>query len=682
MSQSFPYPPARRDDVVDNFHGTAVPDPYRWLEAPESADTQAWVAAQNNLTRAFLDQLPQRADWQRRLTELWNYPRYSVPQRKGNRYFFYKNDGLQNQAVLYRQEQLGSESVELLDPNQLSPDGTVAITSQAFSEDGRRFAYGLSSSGSDRQIVRVRDVDTAEDFAEELRWCRFAGIAWHHNGAGFFYNRDPEPGTVPPEDEYRYNRLYWHELGTPQSADRLVYERPDAPDLAFPPMITDDGRYLVLHPWHAAINKNRLYVRAVDGDGDFIRLVDEPDAYYHLVGNNGRTFYVQTDWQAPNGRIVAIHLDNPAHEKWQTLIPEGPDPVDFALIANEQLVIVTLHNACHRVTLYDLDGRPTGDIPLPAPGTITALSGRPQDSELFFSFESFLYPNVVLRYDFATGALTRLREPAIAFNPDDYQTTQVFYPSKDGAPVSLFISHKKGIRLDGRNPTLLYGYGGFNVSQTPVFSVSQLAWLERGGVFALANLRGGSEYGEAWHEAGMLGNKQNVFDDFIAAAEWLIDAGYTRPAHLGIMGRSNGGLLVAACMLQRPDLFGAVACIVPVTDMLRYHLFTAGRYWVAEYGDPADPTHFPFLYAYSPLHNVRPGIVYPSTLITTAETDDRVVPMHAKKFAATLQAANPDSPNPVLIRVETGAGHGLGKPTAKLIAEQSDIYAFLSAILE
>jgi prolyl oligopeptidase len=462
----------------------------------------------------------------------------------------------------------------------------------------------------------------------------------------------------------------------------LIYERPDNPELSFPPSITEDGRYIVLHVWHAAISRNRFYYRGVEEEEAFVRLIDEPDAFYNFVGNDGSTFYLHTDLEAPNGRVIAIDLGQPGREYWRTLIPEQADPIDSVRMVNNQFVVLTMHNATHQIKLHDLNGAAAGQVPLPLLGSVINLTGRRQDQELFFNFDSFLYPSTPFRYDFQSKKVTSFQEPVVDFDPGGYETRQVFYESKDGTQVSMFLTHRKELALDGRNPTLLYGYGGFNISLTPSFTASTLQWLERGGVYALANLRGGNEYGESWHEAGMLEKKQNVFDDFISAAEWLIENGYTKASRLGIMGRSNGGLLVAAALLQRPDLFGAVICAVPVTDMLRFHKFTAGRYWTAEYGNAEEPEQFPFLYAYSPLHNVKKGTPYPPTLITTAETDDRVVPMHAGKFAATLQAAasNPAS-GPILLRVETRAGHGLGKPTRKVIDEFTDIYAFLWQML-
>ena len=678
--RTFSYPATRQDGVVENYHGTPVADPYRWLEDPTAAETQAWIVAQNQLTRAFLDPIPAREPLKARLTELWNYLRYSVPYRAGSRYFFMKNDGLQNQDVLYMQDALAGEPRPILDPNGFSDDGTVALINCAYSRDGTLLAYGLSRRGSDWQEIRIRHIDTGREYDETIQRCKFSGMAWKPDNSGFFYNRYPEPGSVPAEDQHAYNRVYWHQLGTPQAADQLVYERPDAKELSFYPFITEDGQYLMLHVSHAAIPQNRLYYREVNSDGPFVRLCDDGEAKYTFLGNHSSTFYLHTTAEAPRGRIIAVDLEHPTGVHWQDLVPEQDDTIAFAALVSNHFAVVYQHDAHHQVKLFTRQGAFVRDIALPTLGSIVGLSGKPDGTELFLGFQSFLHPTTVFHYDFHHGELSQFFESGSQFDASAYETTQVFYASRDGTRIPMFLTSKRGLRHDGQHPTLLYGYGGFAVSLTPFFAVSALLWVEHGGIFAVANLRGGSEYGEAWHQAGMLANKQQVFDDFIAAAEWLIDNGYTSPAQLAIMGRSNGGLLVAACMLQRPDLFGAVICGVPVTDMLRYHKFTAGRFWVAEYGNAEDtPDHYRFLSAYSPLHNVKGGVAYPPTLITTADTDDRVVPMHALKFAATLQAADAGR-HPILLRVESKAGHGLGKPTSKVIDEQADIYTFLLQI--
>ncbi|HPC95144.1 MAG TPA: prolyl oligopeptidase family serine peptidase [Sedimentisphaerales bacterium] len=675
------YPPARKEAVVDVYHGIEVADPYRWLEDADSAETQAWVARQNDLTEQFLARSGVREKIKARLKSLTNYPRYSSPSKQGGRYFFWKNDGLQNQSVLYVQDNLNAETRVVVNPNLLSADGTVAVTTAALNWDGTKLAYGLSRSGSDEQEVRIREVDWGMDLDEVLRWCRFTTIAWHHNGSGFFYSRFPDPNTVAEEDRLNYNRLYWHRLGTPQSADVLIYERPDNKELSLAPVVTEDGQYLVLYLHQGTDPRNRVYYRPLEGDEPFIRLLDEADARYDFLGNLGPIFYFLTDLDAPKGRIVAIDTDRPAQAHWSTVIPESDDVIDYAAWVDSQLVVVYMHDVHHRLKVFHLDGQYIRDIGLPGPGTIGGLWGRQDDPEMFFSFTSFLHPTTSFRYDLRSNELRVIHQPEIDFDLAAYETRQVFCTSKDGTRVPLFVTHRKGLVQDGSHPTLLYGYGGFNINLMPGFSTAILAWLEAGGIYVQANLRGGSEYGESWHRAGMLDRKQNVFDDFIAAAEWLIENNYTRPGRLAIRGGSNGGLLVAACMLQRPHLYGAVVCQVPVIDMLRYHRFTAGRYWIPEYGNAeASREEFDYLYAYSPLHNVKAGVGYPPILITSADTDDRVVPLHAKKFAATLQEKAVGD-NPILLRVETKAGHGGGKPVSKAIDEQADIYAFLFDVL-
>jgi len=676
------YPSARKDSTVDVYHGVEVPDPYRWLEDADSAETQAWVGQQNKLTAGFLAGVSAREEIKARLMSLMDYPRYSIPSKRGGRYFFRKNDGLQNQAVLYMRETLDSEPRVVINPNLMSEDGTVAVTTTAVSEDGLLLGYGISRSGSDQQEIRIRKIDSRQEYDETLQWCRFTRIAWKHDGTGFFYNRFPDPNTVAPEDRTNYNRVYLHTLGTPQSKDRLIYERPDNKELGFIPQVTEDGKFLILYVYHGTDTKNRIYYRTVESTGPFVKLLDEADARYDFIGNNDSVFYFNTDLDAPRGRIIAIDIRKPARDNRGTILPQAEDVIDYVALINNHFVVAYMHDVHHKLKIYNLEGTYIREISLATLGTISGLSGRQNDTEMFFSFTSFLFPNTSYRYDFLTDQLNIFQEPQIDFDPSGYETHQVFYHSKDGTRIPMFITHKKGLNLDGSNPTLLYGYGGFNVSVRPYFSVSAIVWLERGGVFAVANLRGGGEYGESWHQAGMLDKKQNVFDDFITAAEWLTENKYTNPEKLAIRGGSNGGLLVSACMLQRPELFGAVVCQVPVTDMLRYHKFTIGRYWIPEYGNAeANDEQFNYLYSYSPLHNIKAGIDYPPIFVTSADTDDRVVPAHAKKFVATLQKKATEK-NPILLRVETKAGHGGGKPTSKAIEEQADIFAFLLEVLE
>lgn len=685
-SRKFTYPETRKVNVVEDFHGTPVADPYRWLEDPDAPDTAAWVDAQNAVTFGYLESIPARETLRKRLTELWNFPKYFPPKRRGSRYFYLENDGLKNQPLLYMREGLEGEPQLILDPNTLSSDGTVALMNAEFSRDGRLLAYALSESGSDWQVIRVRDIDSGSDYDEVLGRCKFATIAWHPDGSGFYYNGYPQEGEVPESEMLVNNRIYFHIPGTPQAEDVLVYENPAMKAVSFNPEVTDDGQYLVMTV-SQTLSTNRIYYRPLASDEPFIPLIDRADGVYFFVGNEGRAFYFQTNVDAPRGRVIAVDLDNPAPENWQVIIPEGEGVLSSigllqpVTMVNNQLVVVSMQDAVNRVHIHNLDGSPVREVELPALGTVVGLTGGREDKEMFLHFHSFLYAPSVFRYDFESETLMPYRQPEIDFDPTAYETRQVFYPSKDGTQVPMFITHKKGLELDGNNPTLMYAYGGFSISLTPPFSIPALVWLENGGIYALPNLRGGGEYGEDWHRAGMLEKKQNVFDDFISAGEWLVQNHYTRPEKLAIEGGSNGGLLVGACMTQRPDLFGAVICQVPVADMLRYHKFTVGSYWIPEYGNAeADAEQFRLMYAYSPLHNVRPGTTYPATLITTADHDDRVVPMHAEKFAATLQAAD-SGQNPVLIRIETKAGHGQGKPTAKMIDEAADIFAFLHRAL-
>jgi prolyl oligopeptidase len=680
-SSEWNYPAARHDNVVDNYHGTSVADPYRWLENPESSETQAFVDAQNELTASFVD-TPAREKLKQRLTGLLNYPRYSSPEKKGGRYFYWKNDGLQDQSVLFVQESLDGEATVVLDPNLLSEDGTVAVRTHVLSEDGSLFAYGLSESGSDWQELHIRNVNTGEDYSEVLKWCRFTGVAWKHDNSGFYYDRYPDTSTTSPEERALYNKLYWHQLGTPQSEDPLVYEFPDSPDLGFSAKITTDGDYLILWIWHGTDRENRIHYRRVDSNGDFVRLLDDADAGYNFIENYGAIFYFQSDLDAPRGRIIAIDIEQPQRTSWREIVPEQQEVLSDVHAVGNTLLLTYLEDAHHVMKLFDTSGAFVREIKLPTVGSVSGISGRKGDGEMFFSFSSFLYPKSMYRYDLEAGESSTFHEAEIDFDPSLYETEQVFYPSKDGTRIPMFLTHRKGITLDGSHPVILFGYGGFQVNKLPGFSTSVAVWLENGGVYAQACLRGGNEYGEEWHAAGMLENKQNVFDDFIAGAEWLIANKYTNSSRLAIKGGSNGGLLVAACMVQRPELFGAVLCGVPLTDMLRYHRFTVGRFWVGEYGNAEEnPDHFKFLYEYSPLHNIEPGTVYPPTLITSADTDDRVVPGHAKKFAAALQAADAGE-HPILLRVETRAGHGGGKPTAKWIEATSDVYSFLLRVFD
>ncbi len=667
--------PMRKDDVVDNYHGTLVADPYRWLEDSLSAESQAWIGEQNKKTRAFLD-TPLRREIHRRLAQLWDYPKYELPREAGGRVFFQKNEGLQNQAVLYCQPP-GKEPFPVLDPNTFSADGTVALTSFGLSRDGKLLAYATSSGGSDWQRIRLLQVDTGEELPETINWCRFTNLPWTPDGEGFFYSRYPEPDSVPPEDQSNFSQVWYHRAGSDQEKDTLVYVAPEDKELSFTPVVSEDGEYLSLVVTRGTSSRTRWYYRPLNSHGEFVRLLAEEDGAYWPVGNIGSLFYFNTDLDAPRGRIIAIDLKNPARENWQEVIPEGDDCIDEAYLAGGKLVVTYLHHASHRVRVFSIEGREQGEIELPGLGSVTGFWGENSSKRAYLGFMSFLYPPTAFQVDLEDLRLIPFGQTGLSFNPGEYETNQIFYLSKDGTSIPLFLTHKKGLKPNGSNPTLLYGYGGFNISVTPTFSPANLLFLEKGGIYAVANLRGGYEYGEDWHRAGMLENKQNVFDDFIAAAQWLVEKEYTRRERLAILGRSNGGLLTAACLTQRPDLFGAVISWVPVIDMLRYHKFTVGRFWIPEYGDAeTNPEHFRFLYAYSPLHNIREGVEYPPTLVMTADTDDRVIPGHALKFAATLQEKY-KGPNPIYLRVETRAGHGPGKPITKLIDEAADYYTFI-----
>jgi prolyl oligopeptidase len=680
------YPPAPPGGQVDDYHGTPVADPYRWLEDVDAPDTRAWIEAENRVTGAWLEAIPEREAIRRRLMQLWNYERYGVPFRRGTRYFYFKNDGLQNQAVLYSRTGLDADPKVLLDPNTLAADGTVALTSLDVTPDGRLLAYGTSASGSDWQTLRVRDVATGRDLPDRLEWIKFAGPSWTH-GAGFFYSRYPDPPADQPlRGVNRDHRLFYHRLGTPQTQDREVYARPDQPDWGVSAAVTDDGRYVILTVWLGTDRRNRLYYMGLTAparpalDVPVVRLLDEFDAGYTFVGNDGPVFYVLTDRDAPKRRIVAIDVRHPDSATWRTVVPEGVEVIENAHLVSDALVVESLRDAHSDLRVFGLDGRARGSIPLPGLGAVAGVSGRPGEPELFYAYTSFLFATTIYRYDLAAGEGRAFAAPAVDFDASRYETTQVFGRSADGTRVPVFLTHRRGLERDGSHPVYLTGYGGFNVSVTPAFSPAIPVWLERGGIYAVANLRGGGEYGEDWHRAGMLERKQNVFDDFIAAAEYLVAQGYTTPARLAIGGGSNGGLLVGAAITQRPDLFGAALPAVGVFDMLRFHRFTIGWAWVTEYGSADSAAHFPVLRAYSPLHNLRPGAHYPATLITTADHDDRVVPAHSFKFAAALQAAQ-GGPAPVLIRIETKAGHGAGKPTGKIVEEQADRWAFLVRVL-
>jgi len=678
------YPQTKALDLVEEIHGKKVKDPYRWLEddVRTSPEVRAWVEAQNKVTFGYLAQIPGRDAIERRLTQLWNYERFTPPAIRAGRYYYFKNDGLQNQSVLYVADSLDGAPRIVLDPNSWSVDGTVALSGLAASDDGRYLAYARSAAGSDWQEWFVRDLANGQDLGDHLRWTKFTNAAWTPDGKGFFYSRFDEPVAG---DEFKAlntnQKVFYHRVGSAQADDVLVYERPDQPQWGFAPTVSEDGRYLVLSSYVGTDPRNRVFYKdLLEPYGTVRALVDTIDNEYTFLGNDGALFYFKTDLGAPRGRVVALDTRAPRVEKPKELIPESQNALQGASLLGNLFVATYLQDAATRVRVFRIDGTPLRDVELPGTGSASGFGGRRTDVETFYAFSSFQTPDTIYRYDLLTGESRLWRRPQVDFDPEQYEVKQVFYKSKDGTRVPMFLAHKKGLALDGDRPTLLYGYGGFGISLTPSFSVTYLAWMELGGVLAVANLRGGGEYGEAWHDAGKLAHKQNVFDDFIAAAEWLVANRVTKPARLAIQGGSNGGLLVGACMVQRPDLFGAALPAVGVMDMLRFEKFTAGRYWVDDYGSVEDPAQFATLYAYSPYHNLKPGARYPATLITTADTDDRVVPGHSFKFAAALQRAQAGDA-PVLIRIETSAGHGGGKPTAKMIEEAADEWAFLVQVL-
>lgn len=682
-NQPLNYPPTRKSDQIDDYHGIKVADPYRWLEDPDSESTQSWVAAQNHITFEYLNQIPQREEIKQRITQLWNYEKYGTPFKEGNRYFYFKNDGLQNQSVLYTLTSLDSQPRVLIDPNTLSEDGTIALSGLAISHDGNLMAYGLSYSGSDWIEWKVKDVETGEDLSDLIKWVKFSGASWTHDSQGFFYSRYDEPNSdTQLADINYYQKLYYHKLGTPQTEDILIYHRPDQKEWMFSGGVTEDGRYLIISVSQSSDPKNLVFYKDLQNpDSPTIELISEFEANYSFIDNEGSIFWFRTDLDAPRGKVIAIDINNPAKGEWQEIIPQTAETLEAVGLLNNQFVLDYLKDARSAIKIFNLDGSFVREVELPGIGSAGGFGGKRYDTETFYVFTSFTTPSTIYRYNMVSGESTLFRQPQVDFNPDLYETKQIFYSSKDGTQVPMFITHKKGLVLDGNNPTYLYGYGGFSASLTPSFSISNLVWMEMGGVYAVPNLRGGGEYGEEWHQAGTKLNKQNVFDDFIAAAEWLIEHKYTRTAKLAISGGSNGGLLVGACMTQCPELFGAALPAVGVMDMLRFHKFTIGWAWCSDYGCAENPEEFPALYAYSPLHNLKSGTAYPATMITTAERDDRVVPAHSFKFAAALQEAHVGE-KPVLIRIETKAGHGAGKPTTKAIEEMADKWGFLVRVLD
>jgi prolyl oligopeptidase len=679
-AQTLKYPATTKADVADDYHGTKIADPYRWLEDTDSPETAKWVEAQNAVTRDYLARIPRRASFKDRLLTLYNYERFNGLERLGPRYLITRNDGLQNQDVLYVADSLNGKERVLLDPNTLRADGTTALAGHYASKDGKLMAYGIAEAGSDWTTWRVRDVETGKDLPDVIRWSKFSTIEWTPDHRGFYYQRFDEP---KPGEEMRaqneYAKLYLHRLGEPQSADKLVYQRPDQKQWMFYPEITEDGRYLLLTVQTTDFGRNLLFYQDLrEEPPKTVELIRDLTAQFIPLGTRGSVVYFSTTDKAPRGRIVAIDLARPDRANWREIVPQQKEPIDAARIVSQRLVLSYLKDAASAVKVFGLDGKLVKDVALPGVGQVSFLASRPADPEMFFLFLSFTSPTATYRLDPAAGAATVVRQSKVGFDPARFEAERVFYSSKDGTRIPMALVHRKGIARNGQTPTILYGYGGFNSSVLPSFNPAIVAWMEMGGMFAVANIRGGAEYGDEWHEAGKREKKQNVFDDFIAAAEWLIAQKYTSTPKLALYGGSNGGLLVGAVINQRPDLFGAAMPAVGVMDMLRFQKFTIGAAWVDEYGSSDDPAQFKTLRAYSPLHNIKAGAKYPAVFITTSDHDDRVVPGHSFKYAAALQEAQQSAERPALIRIETRAGHGAGKPVTKIIEEWADRLAFLS----
>ncbi|OWK72620.1 prolyl oligopeptidase family protein [Pedobacter sp. AJM] len=669
------YPDTRKDSTTDQYFGKTIADHYRWLENDTSAETKAWVIAENKVTQNYLNQIPYRADIKKRLTEIWNYPKESAPMKVGEYYFFGKNNGLQNQSVWYIKKGLEGKEEVFLDPNKLTTDGTAAVSLLGFSHDKKYVAYSIAQAGSDWSSIYVMDIATKAKLSDELKWTKFSGAAW--KGDGFYYSRfdAPAKGTDLSATN-KFQKIYYHKLGAQQKDDQLIFEDKTNPNLYFGADVTEDERFLIISA-SAGTSGNALYYQDLkEVNNKILPLVKGYDHNHDIIDNNGDQLLLYTDLDAEHKRVVLIDPKNPDPKNWKKIIPESELPLEAVSSGGGFLWASYLKDASTHIVQFALNGAKLGEVKLPEIGTAVGFGGYKEDKEFFYTFTNFTTPGTIYRYDIAKATSSLYKKSELKLNTDNYETSQVFYPSKDGTKVPMFIVHKKGIKLDGNNPVYLYAYGGFQVSLTPSFSLSRMLFLEKGGIYVQPSLRGGSEYGEAWHRNGMLAKKQNVFDDFIAAAEYLVKEKYTNPAKIAISGGSNGGLLVGACMTQRPELFKVALPAVGVLDMLRYHKFTVGWGWAVEYGTSDKKEDFDYLIKYSPLHNVKPGVNYPATLITTADHDDRVVPAHSFKFAATLQEKYKGE-NPILIRIETKAGHGAGKPTTKLIGEAADVWSFV-----
>jgi prolyl oligopeptidase len=687
------YPPTSKGDVVDDYFGTKVADPYRWMEDLDSKAVADWVSAQNRVTFAYLDTLPMREHFRKRITELWDYPKVTVPSREGDRYFYEKNTGLQRQEALYVRKSLDAEPALVIDPNVLWPDGSISLAEWVPSRDGRLMAYAISEGGADWETYKVRDVDSGKDLSDEVRWVRFSNTSWTLDNKGFFYSRYPEPPKGKVLEAALANQaLYYHRVGTPQSEDKLIYARKDLPTWFVSGMVTEDGRYLLILLNKGSDNNNRLYYADLRDpkrpvlDAPIKPLFEDDDAELSPFGNEGSVLYLRTDRGAPNRKVVAVDVNRPSPSEWKTVVPEGKQAIELARFIGKRVVVQYLVDVQSRIAMFGLDGSSQGDVPLPGTGTVSNIEGRGDAPEIFYSFTSPLFPTTVFVHRPhsnpnslpITSQSTPFEAPKPPIDASQYETRALFATSKDGTRVPFFLSWRKGMALDGSHPTMIYGYGGFSISMLPTYRSDVPAWLEAGGIWVTANMRGGAEYGEGWHKAGYLGNKQRVFDDFIAVAEHLIKEKYTSPKKLGIMGGSNGGLLVGAVEQQRPELYAVALPAVGVMDMLRYDKFTGGKAWATEYGSSSNAADFAYLIKYSPLQNAKPAC-YPATLVTTADHDDRVVPSHSFKFTAAMQEAQTCA-NPVLVRVETQASHGY-RPTDKRIAELADEWAFAAAAM-
>jgi prolyl oligopeptidase len=674
-AQQIKYPAVKKADQVDDYHGRKISDPYRWLENNNSEETSEWVEAQNKVTQEYLSKIPFRDEMKKRLTELWNYEKYSAPSKHGEYYTFSKNDGLQEQSVIYIQKGLNGKPEVLLDPNKLSNDGSISLGGLAYSNDDKYLCYGISRGGSDWREFFVMDVQTKQLTKDEIKWSKFSGTAWYKDG--FFYGRydEPKPGEELKQKN-EFQKLYYHKLGSPQSEDKLVLEDKENPKRGFGAGVTDDERFMIVSVWEGSSSYNMLWYKDLSANGEIEKFINKPDARYGFVDNLEDKFLVSTNFEAPNNKLVLIDPKNPAKENWEMIIPEGKDVMQAVSLVGGKLFVTYLKDANSKVSVYTTDGKYLYDVKLPGVGTAGGFGGKKDEFETFYTFTSFAYPPTIFKYDIKNNRSELFRKAAVKFDPTKYETKEIFYESKDGTKIPMFIVHKKGLRLDGNNPTLLYAYGGFNAAILPSFNVSRIPLLDNGVVYASACLRGGSEYGEEWHKGGMFEKKQNVFDDFIAAGEYLIKNKYTNPNKLAIQGASNGGLLVGAVINQRPDLFRVAFPQVGVMDMLRFHKFTIGWAWVSEYGSSDNADQFKYLIKYSPLHNIRKDVTYPATMVTTADHDDRVFPAHSFKYISTLQEMN-DGKNPALIRIETKVGHGAGTSTSKSIELVTDLYSFM-----